>query len=219
MSKLSKEGLIYFSNKLNKNIVDRLNSVKKMISDLADKVNNDKDELNHKIDNNKNEIDSHSTQISSNTSNIVDLNVKYSELKTEVDNSACDGHPNGDIVNINAIDQFIFTDVEKGDILEIPNDSINDDFIIECYEEINGGAEIEHNVFKFNDSTASDFIYDDRYVEVTATGVKPKSSITLNYTKIDENNIGDDIREIYVSDTIPAELLENIKEIRTIEES
>lgn len=218
MSKLSKEGLIYFSNKLNKNIVDRLNSVKKMISDLADKVNNDKDELNHKIDNNKNEIDSHSTQISSNTSNIVDLNVKYSELKTEVDNSACDGHPNGDIVNINAIDQFIFTDVKKGDVLEIPNDSINDDFIIECYEEINGGAEIEHNVFKFNDSTASDFIYDDRYVEVTKTGIKPKSSITLQYTKLEEDDVNNINYEVYVSDTIPAFLLESIKEIHTIEE-
>lgn len=210
MSKLSKEGLIYYSNLINQNIVKRINAVKDMITNLTAKVEDDKNELNLKIESNKSEIDDHSA-------GIVDLNTKYSELKTEVDNNTCDGHPNGDTIHVNSIDQFMFTNVKEGDVLEIPNESINNDFMIECYEEVNG-AEFEHKVFQFNNANESDFTYDDRYVEVTETGIKPKSSVTLQYTKLEEDEVNNVNYEIYVSDTIPAFLLESIKEIHTIEE-
>lgn len=217
MSKLSKEGLIYFSNKLNKNIVDRLNSVKKMISDLADKVNNDKDELNHKIDNNKNEIDSHSTQISSNTSNIVDLNVKYSELKTEVDNSACDGHPNGDIVYINDVDQYVFRNIRPGETREIPNTSFNNDVLIECFTEIDGGTVLDYTVIELNENTTDQFIYNPRYIDVSSDGIKPRDEVLISFNKTNvSNNDGDYI--VFTSDVIPADIIDTIESFTDIRE-
>lgn len=210
MSKLSKEGLIYFSKKINANITNRVNAVKQMVIDIGDKFDNDKDELSQKIDSN-------SAQISSNTSDIADLNVKYSELKTEVGNNTCDGHPNGDTVYINDVDQYVFRNIRPGETREIPNTSFNNDVLIECFTEIDDGTVLDYTVIELNENTTDQFIYNPRYIDVSSDGIKPRDEVLISFNKTNvSNNDGDYI--VFTSDVIPADIIDTIESFTDIRE-
>ena len=180
-----------------------------------DSVASYKEELQTKINDVSDEINATKADITENANKILDL-------KTQLDNTnlECDGHPEGEVVNINTIDQYLFTDVVANEVIEIPNETGTDDFIIQCYEQIEGQDDIEVRVFNFTEENKDNFIYDKRYLELSSEGIKPKTQITLNYTLL-ESSTNDDNEEfeIYISDEIPQELFDNIDQINYITES
>lgn len=191
----------------------------KDINDLDTKINtvaSYKDKLQENIDLVNDEVIATKIDVTANAN-------KISDLKTELDNKnlECDGHPEGAVVNVNNIDQYLFTDVAANEVIEIPNETGTDDFMIECFEQIDGQDDIEVRVFNFTEANKDNFLYDERYLELSSEGIKPKTQITLNYTLVEsskDDTTGEEF-EIYVSDEIPQELFDNIEQINSIEES
>lgn len=191
----------------------------KDITDLDTKIDtvaSYKDDLQSKIDNVNDEVTATKIDVATNAT-------KISDLKTQLDNTnlECDGHPEGSVVNVNNIDQYLFTDVSANEVIEIPNENGKDDFMIECFEQIEGQDDVEVRVFNFTEENKDQFLYDERYLELSSDGIKPKTQITLNYNLVEsekDNTTGEEF-EIYVSDEIPQELFDNIEQINSIEES
>lgn len=191
----------------------------KDITDLDTKIDtvaSYKDDLQSKIDNVNDEVTATKIDVATNAT-------KISDLKTQLDNTnlECDGHPEGSVVNVNNIDQYLFTDVSANEVIEIPNKNGKDDFMIECFEQIEGQDDVEVRVFNFTEENKDQFLYDERYLELSSDGIKPKTQITLNYNLVEsekDDTTGEEF-EIYVSDEIPQELFDNIEQINSIEES
>lgn len=191
----------------------------KDITDLDTKIDtvaSYKDDLQSKIDNVNDKVTATKIDIAANAN-------KISDLKAQLDNTnlECDGHPEGSVVNVNSIDQYLFTDVSANEVIEIPNENGKDDFIIECFEQIEGQDDVEVRVFSFTEANKDQFLYDERYLELSSDGIKPKTQITLNYHLVEsekDDTTGEEF-EIYVSDEIPQELFDNIEQINSIEES
>lgn len=190
----------------------------KDITDLDTKIDtvaSYKDDLQSKIDNVNDKVTATKIDVAANAN-------KISDLKAQLDNTNLgDGHPEGSVVNVNNIDQYLFTDVSANEVIEIPNENGKDDFIIECFEQIEGQDDVEVRVFSFTEANKDQFLYDERYLELSSDGIKPKTQITLNYNLV-ESEKDDTTREgfeIYVSDEIPQELFDNIEQINSIEES
>lgn len=193
------------------------------------KTQDDIGKLDSKIDNVatykedlQKQIDTTNSEVSKSNASISDNTQKITDLKTQLDNTnlECDGHPEGAVVNINSVDQYLFTDVAANEVIEIPNDTGTDDFMIECFEQIDGQDDVEVRVFNFTEANKDNFIYDERYLELSSTGIKPKTQITLNYTLLEssQEENGEEF-EIYISDEIPQELFDNIDQINSIIEN
>ena len=104
---------------------DDLTVLDNKITDISTDTTESKKNFQEKIDNINKEINESKTSIESNTKSI-------SDLKNQLDNTnlECDGHPEGEIVNINNIDQYLFNDVAANEVIEIPNEDGTDNFII-----------------------------------------------------------------------------------------
>lgn len=213
MSKLSKEGLIYFSRKINANITNRVNAVKQMVIDLGDKFDLNKRELDAKIDNNSQVLIDHEGRIIINSDNISSLDTKYHTLKSEIDASKCDGHAEGDTINVNNVEQYIFKNIEPDETVKIPNTGDGSDFIVECFVQTDEGDTIKHKVLDFNSNTADLIEYDPRYTVIDDDGIKPRTSVRL---KLEKEQLTDDI-VMYTSEPIPALLLDSIDNLDNME--
>lgn len=215
---LDYDRLIYYSNKLKNYISKKITEIKDSISNLSSKVDSDKAELETKIANGDAAI---ASQITSSTDT---LNTKITGVNTKVDTlqdqvNDIDLNPmNGDVININKVKQYVYNNIKAGDVIEIPNDTGATDFMIECYTDIDATPDIIYKTVTFNTSTAGTFTYDPRFVEVTATGVKPKDTIVLNYTQTTET-IGGNTYTYFTSDIIPEELTCNVNSVISIMES
>lgn len=209
---LDSKGLTYYSQKIKKYITDIIEPIKGSLSDINSAVTSSNEELNKKIDCN-------SIKIDTNKDGISDLSDKYDALKEQVDGTIleCDGHPEGDTINVNSVEQFVFRDVKAGQVIEIPNKSGETDFMVECYTDLGAESEIVHRVIALNENTKDSFIYDDRFVEVTPTGVRPRDTIELNYSQYKEEVDGIEYT-ISISDVIPEELLNGLHTIVNVRE-
>lgn len=214
---LNKDGLIHFSKKIKEYINNKTNKLETDISTLGMKVESDKTELTQEIQNNKRDIIVNTQNIQSNANAIIIVDEKVDSLQQEVNNKDF-GTINGDIININKVEEYVFTNLSAGEVITIPNETGKTDYMIECYTDVNPQQDIVHKVIDINDTTTDKFIYDSRFIEVSATGAKPKDTIVLNYTKTQET-IDSIMYTYYVSDVIPEEVLYNLNTITSIEEA
>lgn len=206
---LDNNGLIYFSNKLKIYLSKKFKTLVDNLSDLEIKVDFDNKDLNTKIDNSnqtltKNTIDIQNANTSiSNLSTKVDNN--YTELRTDFD--SVDMRPTGDSIYINNVEQFVFKDITAGEVVTIPNSGDGSDFLIECFVQTEQGTPLKHKVLDINTTTKDLLEYDNRYVEITDSGAKPKDSVSLKLNKIDAVNG----YNVYITDDfIPIELVDSI---------
>lgn len=211
---LDLSALTYYSNKIKKFISDNVNILNTKINNLSNEVNAEIGSINNKIQEN-------TGAIGNNKKDIDILENKYEVLQDKLDNTTleCDGHPNGDTININNIEQYVFRDINAGDVIEIDNPTGSSDFLIECYEEVVGsGTEINHKVIDLNEANKDNLIYDERFIEVTSTGVKPRTDFILNYNSETVTLDNGDTYVVLTSDTIPADILNEIDRITSIGE-
>lgn len=205
--------LTHYSTKIKEYIVSKIKEVDDKVSVLDKKVNDNTAELEVKIQENKDSI-------VINTGDIANLGDKYVELEDAINNidTGCDGHPNGDIINVNSIEQYTFRNVKAGDVIDIPNTTGNNDFIIECFADMAVNNTVDHKVILLDSNNRGNFICDERYVDVTPDGLKPKNKVTLNYTG-ETIEMGNDVFEIYTSDIIGEDIIDRIQDIIKVEES
>lgn len=209
---LDKSGLIRHSKKVYEYITAKIKGVTDDIKDVDQKVEAGFLETSKKIQDN-------TEKINVNKDGIDTLDTKYTELKEQLNNTVltCDGHPDGNTIFVNNIEQYVFENVAAGETIEIPNKSGETDFMIECYTEHGAPSEIVHKAVSLNNKTTDLFVYDERYIEVTDTGVKPKSEIILKYDKTSEVVDGVEYT-IYISEKIPEEILHNLNMMSDIGE-
>lgn len=205
--------LTHYSNKLKEYIVSKISEVSNRVDEVDKKIDDSNADLEIKIENN-------SKSIQVNTGDISDLGSKYTELEDAIKNIdvSCDGHPNGDTININSIEQYTFRNVKAGDVIDIPNTTGNNDFIIECFADMAVNNTVDHKVILLDSNNRGNFICDERYVDVTPDGLKPKNKVTLNYTG-ETIEMGNDVFEIYTSDIIGEDIIDRIQDIIKVEES
>lgn len=210
-------GLIYYSTKLYNYLKVKFQKIEDNITLLSSNTTSSLDNLTQKVQDNTINIASNTQDISDNTNAITTVDNKIDELETKINNIDVN-KMDGDIVNINKVEQYIFNDIAPGDVVEIPNTTGKSDFMIECYTDVGVIPEVEHQVIALNSTTADKFTYDPRFIEVSSTGVRPKDTITLNYIKTQE--VVDGVTyTYYISDIVPEELLSNLNSITSIEES
>lgn len=210
-------GLIYYSNKLYDYLKRKFKKLEDNISILSSNTTSSLDDITKKIQTNTADITSNTQEISDNVNAITNVDNKVEELEIKINNLDV-SKMDGDIVNINKVEQYVFNDIAPGDVVEIPNTTGVSDFMIECYTDIGVIPEVEHQVIALNSTTTDEFIYDPRFIEVSSTGIKPKDTITLNYMKTQE--VIDGVTyTYYISDVMPEELLFNLNSIISIEES
>lgn len=210
-------GLIYYSTKLYNYLKAKFQKIEDKITILSSNTTSSLDDLTKKVQTNTTNIDSNTQNISDNVNAITTVDNKVDELETKVNNIDVN-KIDGDIVNINKVEQYIFNDIAPGDVVEIPNNTGVSDFMIECYTDVGAEPEVVHNVTNINKTTKDTFVYDSRFIDVTATGAKPKDMVVLNYTKTQEvvNGV---TYTYYVSDIVPEEVLFNLNSITSITES
>jgi hypothetical protein len=222
MSKfLDNSGLTYYSNKLKEYIIKKFNKIESDILTLSKKVEFDKVEVNGKIQTNINGIEKNTADIENINKNVSKMDTKvdanYTELKADFDSA--DMRPTGDSIYLNNVEQFIFKDIAAGETVTIPNSGDGSDFLIECFVKTENGTPLVHRSLTINTSTKDLLEYDDRYVEITDDGAKPKDNITLDLTL--QDTVGE--YNIYTTDFIPVELVDSISNIKdytlTLDES
>jgi len=210
-------GLIYYSTKLYNYLKVKFQKIEDKITILSSNTTSSLDDITKKVQTNTTNIVSNTQDISKSVNAISNVDNKVDELQLKINNLDVN-KMDGNIVNINKVEQYIFNDVAPDDVVEIPNTTGEADFMIECYTDIGVIPEVEHKVIALNGSTTDGFIYDPRFIEVSSTGIKPKDTITLNYTKTQEI-INGVTYTYYISDVMPEELLFNLNSIISIEES
>jgi hypothetical protein len=206
-------GLTYYSQRLYNYLKGKFKKVGDDISLLSQKVDDNKTELSGKITKNTEDI-------ATNAQAIQDVDDRVDALDIKVDNIVLTpiDYADGNAVNINKVEEYTFSNLSAGDIVEIPNKTGQTDYMIECYTDVGAQPEIVHNVTNINDTTTSQFVYDPRFIDVSATGAKPKDTVVLNYVKTQET-IGSVTYTYYVSDVVPEEVLYNLNTITSLEES
>lgn len=204
--------LIHYSTKIKEYITGKIEEVNVKIEDVSKKVEEDKVIINAKVDSNTN-------QIVINKDNITGLDNKYTVLEQTVNglDLSCDGHPDGDIINVNSIEQYTFRNIKAGDVIEIPNTTGCTDFIVECFADMSVNNTIDHKVILLDSNNRENFICDERYVDVTPTGLKPKDNVVLDYTG-EILEIGNDVFEIFTSEIIGEDVIDRILDIISVEE-
>ena len=208
---LDNSGLTYYSTKLYDYLKNKLTALNSKISNLESKVDSDNKELSTKIENNNQIINQNISDIKTANSNITNLSTKvdnnYDELKDDF-NSA-DMRPTGDSIFINNVEQFVFKDISAGETVTIPNSGDGSDFLIECFVKTETGTPLVHKSLNINTSTKDLLEYDERYVEITDNGAKPKDNVTLDLTL--QGTIGE--YNIYTTDLLPVELVDSINNL------
>jgi len=208
---LDNSGLTYYSTKLYDYLKNKLTALNSKISNLESKVDSDNKELSTKIENNNQIINQNISDIKTANSNITNLSTKvdnnYDELKADF-NSA-DMRPTGDSIFINNVEQFVFKDISAGETVTIPNSGDGSDFLIECFVKTETGTPLVHKSLNINTSTKDLLEYDERYVEITDNGAKPKDNVTLDLTL--QGTIGE--YNIYTTDLLPVELVDSINNL------
>lgn len=207
MKFLDYDGLIYHSNKLKAYISNKINTLTQSISALGTKVDSDKLELENKITDTETSILNTVDIKVSETNTKVDSN--YNELRGDID--AADFRPTGDTIKINNIEQLVFKDIAAGETITIPHPEDNSDFLIEVFAKTELTTPLVHKVIDINLSTANQFEYDPRYVEITDAGAKPKDNTDLALTKVGTI----DGYSIYSTELLPIELIDNITSINS----
>jgi hypothetical protein len=208
---LDNSGLTYYSTKLYDYLKSKLTALNSNISTLEAKVDSDNKELNTKIESNNQIINQNTSDIKTANSNISNISTKvdnnYDELKADF-NSA-DMRPTGDSIFINNVEQFVFKDISAGETVTIPNSGDGSDFLIECFVKTETGTPLVHKSLNINTSTKDLLEYDDRYVEITDDGAKPRDNVTLDLTL--QGTIGE--YNIYTTDLLPVELVDSINNL------
>lgn len=206
-------GLIYYSNKLYNYLKTKFTGINTKITDLETKVDSDKTELQSNIDSNSQGINQNATDITTASTNIHNLSTvvdnNYNELRTDFDSA--DLRPTGDSIYINNVEQLVFKDITAGETITIPNSGDGSDFLVECYVQTEQGTPLIHRSLTINTANKNLIEYDDRYVEITDAGAKPKASISLGLTLqgvVDSYNI-------YTTDFIPIELVDSIENLNS----
>lgn len=210
---LDNNGLIYFSNKLKTYLSKKFKTLADSIFALGSKIDSDKLELENKINNSESNLHA---EISTVDNKVKDVDKKVINLKTQVD--SIDINPiDGDILNINDVEQFVFRNVAAGETVSIPNNNLTNDYMIDCFTEVDTGTVIDYEVITLDENNKDKFIYDSNYIDVAADGVKPKDTILLNFTKqsITQNGIS---YEVYTSSIIPSDIVDSIESIISISE-
>lgn len=205
--------LIYYSNKLKTYLTNKFNTITDSVSALSTKVDSDKQELENKIIDSSNAL----TTVVQNVDNKVDnVDNKVINLKTQVDN--IDISPiDGDTLNINDVNSYMFRNVTAGQIITIPNTSNSTDYIIECFTEVDAGTVIDYTVIQINENTTDKFIYDPNYIDVASDGVKPKDTVYINFTK-QSITVNETAYETFESDFIPADIVNAMEDIISLSE-
>lgn len=210
-------GLVYYSTKLCNYLKVKFQKIEDKITIISSNTISSLDDITKKVQTNTANIASNTQNISDNVNVITTVDNKVDKLEIKINNLDVN-KMDGNIVNINKVEQYIFNDIAPGDVVEIPNTTGAADFMIECYTDIGVIPEVEHQVIELNSTTIDKFIYDPRFIEVSSTGIKPKDTITLNYMKTQEVVAGVTYT-YYISDIMPEELLSNLNSITSIEES
>ncbi|AGF59604.1 hypothetical protein B0P06_006122 [Clostridium saccharoperbutylacetonicum] len=209
---LDQGGLVYYSNKLKDYLVSKVSKVQDDINSLKSKVDYDKTELEYKISNNTNIINQSIQSIQETNADINELDVKIKNLKTEVDDK-----PTYPITNINNVEQFVYKNVKINDVIEIPNNGRDTNYLIECYTEIDAGTQVECVSIDVNENNKDKLVYDENYIDIDLDGAKPKDTILLKFNK-KQFKYNNETINVYESEVIPSEIVERFESIISIEE-
>jgi len=209
---LDQGGLVYYSNKLKDYLVSKFSKVQDDINSLKSKVDSDKTELEYKISNNTNIINQNIQSIQETNEDINGLDTKINNIKTELDDK-----PTYPITNINNVEQFVYKNVKMNDVIEIPNNGRDTNYLIECYTEIDTGTQVECVSIDINENNKDKLVYDENYIDIDLDGAKPKDTILLKFNK-KQFKYNDEIINVYESEVILSEIVERFESIISIEE-
>lgn len=209
-------GLIYYSTKLYNYLKVKFQKIEDNINLLSANTSNITNDLIEKIKTNTDSISQMSQDVKVNTNNIVGIDGEITNLKTQIDNMDLN-LADGDIVYENDIKQYVFRNIAAGETVSIPNESHSNNFIIDCFTEVDTGTVMDYTVITLDENNTDKFVYDPNYIDVASDGIKPKDSILLSLSKqtVIENGISYDI---FTSDYIPSDIVDSIESIISITE-
>jgi len=209
-------GLIYYSTKLYNYLKVKFQKIEDNINILSTNISNVTSDLIEKVKTNTDNIATMSQDVKVNINNVAGIDNKLSNLKTQVDN--IDLNPvDGDIVYTNNVKQYVFRNISAGETVSIPNESHSNDFVIDCFTEVDTGTIIDYTVITLDENNTDKFVYDQNYIDVASDGIKPKDSILLSLSKqtVIENGISYDI---FTSEYIPSDIVDSIESVISIAE-
>jgi hypothetical protein len=204
-------GLIYYSTKLYNYLKIKFQKIEDKIVLLSENTSNITNDLIQKVKTNTDNITEISQNVNGNTNNITEMDSKIANLKTQVDNIDLNS-TNGDVLYENNVKQYVFRNISAGETVSIPNESNSNNFIIDCFTEIDAGTVMDYTVINLDEDNTDKFIYDPNYIDVASDGIKPKDSILLGFSKqtVMENGLSYDI---FTSDYIPSDVVDSIDSI------
>ena len=153
-------------------------------------------------------------EIDNNTNSINDLaadNILLNNRITELENNP--SSVSGSYIEINNIHQKVLDNVKAGTTIEIDNKNNNNVFLVQCFAQIEEGECVVLKNIECKPENRDLFEFDERYVELTDSGFKPKTYTTIPLEKAEET----DEYTIYESTSpLTEELLENINNITEV---
>lgn len=211
---MKKNILTYYSTQIYNFIKKEFIKIKDYFDNKIEGINSNIDVIDSKIKDNSDNITKNTESIQTNSDTITKVNDKVDNLQNKADNGEFDTKVNGNIINLNNVEQHIFKNIKAGETIEIPNTGVGTDFLIECYEQIEEGTPLLVRSIEVNESTKDLFEYDDRYVTIDENGARPKNSVEI---PLELMSVQDGLN-IYISkDTLPIELVESIDNITDYE--
>lgn len=139
---LEQSGLVYYSNRLRYYLTSKFSKIQNDIDSLSVKVDSNKDELDHNISDKTTLIKGIQEAIQETNTDINELDTKIDNLKTELYDK-----PTYPITSINNVNQYVYKNIKSGDVIEIPNNGKDTNYLIECYTQIdNDGAKPKDSI-------------------------------------------------------------------------
>lgn len=211
---MKKNILTYYSTQIYSFIKKEIIKLRNYFDNKVDDINSNIDTINSKVKDNSDNIIKNTEDIQANFVTIGEVKDKVDIIQDKADNGEFDTKVNGNIININNVEQHVFKNIKSGESIEIPNTGVGTDFLIECYEQIEEGTPLLVRSIEVNENTKDLFEYDERYVTIDENGARPKNSVEI---PLELMSVQDGLN-IYISkDTLPIELVESIDNITDYE--
>ena len=211
---MKKNILTYYSTQIYSFIKKEIIKLRNYFDNKVDDINSNIDTINSKVKDNSDNIIKNTEDIQANFVTIGEVKDKVDIIQDKADNGKFDTKVNGNIININNVEQHVFKNIKSGESIEIPNTGVGTDFLIECYEQIEEGTPLLVRSIEVNENTKDLFEYDERYVTIDENGARPKNSVEI---PLELMSVQDGLN-IYISkDTLPIELVESIDNITDYE--
>lgn len=173
LTKVIKQGKEYIDKK-DDEIKKEIDITKNEISNIKSDFSSSNDNVNEKLD----DINNNIIKVENKTDSVSN---KVDEIKQGLDDGTigtCNGHPDGNVININNVTQYEFHNVKAGEMIEIPNNDLDLNYVIDCFSDASvNEAAIYRSVDFTNVSCRNVLFYNSEYIKHDKNGISLQNEI------------------------------------------